>query len=72
MKFQVGKCYSVTLRGVTYKFRVIKNENNTKITVRLCQSNDELDLLTDILTGDISDIQYIEFNCEECDGKPSL
>lgn len=70
MKFQVGKCYSVTLHGKTTKFRVIRNENRF-ITVRHCGTGVEESLM-DILRGDVSHIEVFEFDCMECDGKESV
>lgn len=71
MRFQVGKCYRITLHGETKEFRVIKNENNVIVTVRYCGSDEE-DLLSHILMGDLSGIEVSEMNGLECDGKPSL
>lgn len=72
MRFQVGRCYQVLLHGNTKRFRVVKNENNDIITVRICDTDDEKNLLTEILIGDISDIEISEFDCTKCDGKPSV
>lgn len=72
MRFQVGRCYRVLLHSKTTVFRVIKNESNAVVTVRICGTEEEKNLYTEILTGDISNIETSEFDCKECDGKPSV
>jgi acylphosphatase len=73
MRMQVGKCYRLKRNGVETKFRVVRNLNNKEIYVKLCGTDEEQELFTQTLAGDIGEnFEIIEIDCLLCDGKPSL
>jgi hypothetical protein len=73
MKLQVGKCYALTSDNKTKKFRVIKNITGTQIIIKDCETGAEEEFFTETAHGGFSDdFTIVEFDCMECDGKPSL
>jgi hypothetical protein len=73
MRLQVGKCYILTHKGVTKKFRVVRYDSNGNLSIRICETNEVEDFYRDTLRGGFYEDFYIqEFDCMECDGQPSL
>lgn len=74
MKFQVGKCYKILKNDETIQFRVIRNESNINITVKICGTGVTKDLFNEIFNGmfDLDTFKFEEIDCHSCDGNPSL
>lgn len=71
MKLVVGKCYILTSDGKQKKFRVIARDSRGMIIIRDCETKEEEDFIIDTNHGGFSEyFTLVEFNCEECDGKP--
>ena len=73
MKLELGKCYILTTDGVGKRFRVIMRDKFGAIKIRDCDTKQEEDFIIDTNQGGFSeDFTLVEFDCMECDGKPSL
>jgi hypothetical protein len=68
---KTGHCYQLVYKGTLIKGRIIRNDSNTNLTMRLCNSQDTVEIYyLGLLQKELVTIE--EINCEDCDGQPSL